>query len=64
MKRERMHIPVWIFAALSFLTKKITKMGQIGQNLSYLAFILFGKKDLENSQTGKKPSGLACTLLT
>ena len=62
MKRERIHILVWIFAALSILTKKITKMGQIGQNLSYLASILFCGKSKENSQTGKYPSGLAYKL--
>lgn len=51
-----------IFAALSFIAKKIRKIGQIGQNLSYLASILFCGKSKENSQTGKYPSGLAYKL--
>jgi len=52
------------FFCIELYCEENQKTSRIGQNLSYLAFILFGKKDLENSQTGKKPSGLACTLLT
>ena len=52
------------FCRIELYCEENQKTSRIGQNLSYLAFILFGKKDLENSQTGKKPSGLACTLLT